>query len=49
VIASSHRHYAIAERWRGDGRTVRRASSGNERNAQRSLIFDMESVACEAR
>ncbi|MGZ8310215.1 MAG: indolepyruvate oxidoreductase subunit beta family protein [Rhodoplanes sp.] len=50
VIASSHRHYAIAEKMAmGDGRhDSTRLREAIAQNAQGSLIFDMEAVAREA-
>jgi indolepyruvate ferredoxin oxidoreductase beta subunit len=50
VIASSHRHYAIAEKMAmADGRhDPARLLDAIAQNAQASLIFDMEAVAREA-
>ena len=50
VIASSHRHYAIAEKIAmGDGRNdPARLLDAIAQNAQAALIFDMEAVAREA-
>lgn len=50
VVASSHRHYAIAEKMAmADGRTdPARLVEAIAQNAQAALIFDMDAVAREA-